>query len=76
MEIEIAEETIRLGQLLKFANLVADGFSMGASNFLARRSYAEASERADGVADVSTLLTLDALLGARDALMAPRGTPP
>ena len=25
MEIEIAEETIRLGQLLKFANLVADG---------------------------------------------------
>ncbi|PFG18083.1 ribosome-associated protein YbcJ (S4-like RNA binding protein) [Propionicimonas paludicola] len=25
MEIEIGEETIRLGQLLKFANLVADG---------------------------------------------------
>lgn len=35
--------------ILGFANLVADGFSMGASNFLARRSYAEASERADGV---------------------------
>ncbi len=25
MEIEIAEDVIRLGQLLKFANLVADG---------------------------------------------------
>ncbi len=35
--------------ILGFANLVADGFSMGASNFLSRRSYAEASERADGV---------------------------
>jgi VIT1/CCC1 family predicted Fe2+/Mn2+ transporter len=33
--------------ILGFANLVADGFSMGASNFLARRSYAEESERAD-----------------------------
>lgn len=33
--------------ILGFANLVADGFSMGASNFLARRSYAEAAERAD-----------------------------
>lgn len=33
--------------ILGFANLVADGFSMGASNFLSRRSYAEASERAD-----------------------------
>jgi VIT1/CCC1 family predicted Fe2+/Mn2+ transporter len=33
--------------ILGFANLVADGFSMGASNFLARRSHAEAAERAD-----------------------------
>ena len=33
--------------ILGFANLVADGFSMGASNFLARRSYADAAERAD-----------------------------
>lgn len=32
--------------ILGFANLVADGFSMGASNFLSRRSYADASERA------------------------------
>ena len=34
--------------ILGFANLVADGFSMGASNFLARRSYAEEADRADG----------------------------
>ncbi|MGH3135429.1 MAG: VIT1/CCC1 transporter family protein [Gaiellaceae bacterium] len=33
--------------ILGFANLVADGFSMGASNFLSRRSYAAAAERAD-----------------------------
>jgi VIT1/CCC1 family predicted Fe2+/Mn2+ transporter len=33
--------------ILGFANLVADGFSMGASNFLARRSYADAEDRAD-----------------------------
>jgi VIT1/CCC1 family predicted Fe2+/Mn2+ transporter len=33
--------------ILGFANLVADGFSMGASNFLARRSYADAADRAD-----------------------------
>jgi VIT1/CCC1 family predicted Fe2+/Mn2+ transporter len=31
--------------ILGFANLVADGFSMGASNFLSRRSYAEAERR-------------------------------
>jgi vacuolar iron transporter family protein len=31
--------------ILGFANLVADGFSMGASNFLARRSYEEADRR-------------------------------
>jgi VIT1/CCC1 family predicted Fe2+/Mn2+ transporter len=31
--------------ILGFANLVADGFSMGASNYLSRRSHAEASER-------------------------------
>lgn len=34
--------------ILGFANLLADGFSMGASNFLARRSYAEPDERATG----------------------------
>ena len=33
--------------ILGFANLVADGFSMGASNFLSRRSYAEEIDRAD-----------------------------
>jgi len=33
--------------ILGFANLVADGFSMGASNFLARRSFADESERSD-----------------------------
>ena len=34
--------------ILGFANLLADGFSMGASNFLSRRSYADADERATG----------------------------
>lgn len=33
--------------ILGFANLVADGFSMGASDFLARRSHAERDERDD-----------------------------
>jgi VIT1/CCC1 family predicted Fe2+/Mn2+ transporter len=37
----------RIILILGFANLLADGFSMGASNFLARRSYADAGERAD-----------------------------
>jgi len=37
----------RIILILGFANLVADGFSMGASNFLARRSYADADDRAD-----------------------------
>jgi VIT1/CCC1 family predicted Fe2+/Mn2+ transporter len=37
----------RIILILGFANLLADGFSMGASNFLARRSYADPSERAD-----------------------------
>ena len=32
--------------ILGFANLVADGFSMGASNFLALRSHALAADRA------------------------------
>jgi len=32
--------------ILGFANLFADGISMGASNYLARRSTAEAEERA------------------------------
>jgi VIT1/CCC1 family predicted Fe2+/Mn2+ transporter len=56
------EERIIL--ILGFANLVADGFSMGASNFLSRRSYAEASERADrpeaarhGAATIAGFLT-------------------
>ncbi|MCE3287281.1 MAG: protein of unknown function transrane [Gaiellaceae bacterium] len=39
----LSEEIILI---LGFANLLADGFSMGASNFLARRSYADASDRA------------------------------
>jgi VIT1/CCC1 family predicted Fe2+/Mn2+ transporter len=33
--------------ILGFANLVADGISMGASNYLSRRSYAEADDRAE-----------------------------
>ena len=33
--------------ILGFANLVADGFSMGASNFLSRRSHADPAERAE-----------------------------
>jgi VIT1/CCC1 family predicted Fe2+/Mn2+ transporter len=37
----------RIIVILGFANLLADGFSMGASNFLARRSYADPDERAD-----------------------------
>jgi VIT1/CCC1 family predicted Fe2+/Mn2+ transporter len=36
----------RIILILGFANLVADGFSMGASNFLSRRSYADVDERA------------------------------
>ena len=36
----------RIILILGFANLVADGFSMGASNFLSRRSHAEAEDRA------------------------------
>ena len=31
--------------ILGFANLVADGFSMGASNYLSRRSYPDAADR-------------------------------
>ena len=42
----LSEEVILI---LGFANLLADGFSMGASNYLARRSYADANERADGL---------------------------
>jgi VIT1/CCC1 family predicted Fe2+/Mn2+ transporter len=38
----------RIILILGFANLLADGFSMGASNFLSRRSYAEADDRAEG----------------------------
>jgi VIT1/CCC1 family predicted Fe2+/Mn2+ transporter len=43
-----ADLSTRVVLILGFANLVADGFSMGASNFLARRSYADAADRADG----------------------------
>ena len=43
-----ADLSLRVILILGFANLVADGFSMGASNFLSRRSYAEAADRADG----------------------------
>ena len=42
-----ADLSERVILILGFANLVADGFSMGASNFLSRRSYAEAGERAN-----------------------------
>jgi VIT1/CCC1 family predicted Fe2+/Mn2+ transporter len=42
-----ADLSERVILILGFANLLADGLSMGASNFLSRRSYAEASERAD-----------------------------
>jgi VIT1/CCC1 family predicted Fe2+/Mn2+ transporter len=38
----------RIILILGFANLLADGFSMGASNYLARRSYADADDRAMG----------------------------
>jgi vacuolar iron transporter family protein len=37
----------RIILILGFANLLADGISMGASNFLSRRSYPEAADRAD-----------------------------
>ena len=43
-----ADLSVSVILILGFANLVADGFSMGASNFLSRRSYADAAERADG----------------------------
>ena len=43
-----ADLSVNVILILGFANLVADGFSMGASNFLSRRSYADPSERADG----------------------------
>lgn len=43
-----ADLSERIILILGFANLLADGFSMGASNFLSRRSYAEADERASG----------------------------
>jgi VIT1/CCC1 family predicted Fe2+/Mn2+ transporter len=35
--------------ILGFANLLADGFSMGASNYLSRRSYADEHDRAGGL---------------------------
>ncbi len=43
-----ADLSDRIILILGFANLLADGFSMGASNFLARRSYADANDRATG----------------------------
>jgi VIT1/CCC1 family predicted Fe2+/Mn2+ transporter len=42
-----ASLSTRVILILGFANLVADGISMGASNYLSRRSYAEAEDRAD-----------------------------
>jgi vacuolar iron transporter family protein len=42
-----ADLSERVILILGFANLLADGISMGASNFLSRRSYADAAERAD-----------------------------
>ena len=42
-----ASLSTRVILILGFANLVADGISMGASNYLSRRSYAEADERAE-----------------------------
>jgi len=41
-----ANLSVQVILILGFANLLADGFSMGASNFLSRRSYADAAERA------------------------------
>jgi vacuolar iron transporter family protein len=41
-----ASLSTRVIVILGLANLVADGVSMGASNYLARRSYAEAQDRA------------------------------
>jgi VIT1/CCC1 family predicted Fe2+/Mn2+ transporter len=43
-----ADLSERIILILGFANLIADGFSMGASNFLSRRSYARADDRASG----------------------------
>ncbi len=40
-----ADLSERVILILGFANLLADGFSMGASNYLARRSHAEAADR-------------------------------
>ena len=42
-----ASLSTRVILILGFANLVADGISMGASNYLSRRSYAEAKDRAE-----------------------------
>jgi VIT1/CCC1 family predicted Fe2+/Mn2+ transporter len=42
-----ADLSTRVILILGFANLVADGFSMGASNFLSRRSFADSTQRAD-----------------------------
>lgn len=54
--------------ILGFANLVADGFSMGASNYLARRSYEEAARRDErrpaarhGAATLLSFLTVGAV---------------
>lgn len=59
-----ADLSERIILILGFANLLADGFSMGASNFLARRSYADAADRATireatrhGVATVAGFVT-------------------
>lgn len=61
----LSEEIILI---LGFANLVADGFSMGASNYLARRSYEEAARRDErrpaarhGVATLVSFLAVGAV---------------
>ncbi len=51
--------------ILGFANLVADGFSMGASNYLSRRSYSEEAQRdAPGVAARHGVATIAGFLSA------------
>ena len=55
--------------ILGFANLLADGFSMGASNFLARRSYADPAER--DAADVAARHGLATIVGFVTAGIVP-----
>ena len=51
--------------ILGFANLVADGFSMGASNYLSRRSYPDEAQRdAPGVAARHGVATIAGFVSA------------